>query len=75
MSQIWKKTQSLFSNFITSPPLKEIYLKMPSPIYIFSIIINTMKITGFSIGFFLPEQERHKYISSDINHQKIICLK
>ena len=75
MSQIWKKTQSLFSNLITSPPLKEIYLKKPSPIYIFSIIINTMKRTGFPKGLFLPEEEDRKYFSSDINQQKIFLSK
>ena len=75
MSQSWLKTQSLFSKLITEPPLVEKFLKRPSPRYIFTMIINTMKKTGFPKGLFTPEEEDLKYFSADINHRKAFLIK
>ena len=70
MSQPWQKTQSLFSKLITSPPLVEKYLKRPPPKYIFTLVINTMKKTGFPRGLFTQEEENVDYFSADINHKR-----
>ena len=70
MSQPWKKTQSLFSKLITSPPLGEKYLKRPPPKYIFTLVINTMKKTGFPKGLFTKEEANVDYFSADINHKR-----
>ena len=75
MSQSWQKTQSLFSKLITEPPLVEKFLKRPSPRYIFTMIINTMKKTGFPKGLFTPKEEDLKYFSADINHRKAFLTK
>jgi len=69
MSQPWQKTQSLFSKLITAPPLVEKYLKRPTPRYIFTLVINTMKKTGFPRGLFTPEEENVEYFSADKNHE------
>ena len=65
----WKKTQALFSKIITIPPLLEKYLKRPSPKYIYSLVMNTMKKTGFPKGLFTSEEEKEEYFMSDINHK------
>ena len=70
MSQPWQKTQSLFSKLITSPPLVEKYLKRPPPKYIFTLVINTMKKTGFPKGLFTKEEANVDYFSADINHKR-----
>ena len=70
MSQSWQKTQSLFSKLITDPPLKERYLKRPSPRYIFDLVINTMKKTGFPKGLFTPEEENGDYFMADSSHKR-----
>ena len=75
MSQSWQKTQSLFSKLITEPPLVEKFLKRPSPRYIFTMVINTMKKTGFPKGLFTPEEENIEYFSADINHKKAFFYK
>ena len=57
MAQPWQKTQELFSKIIKSPPLIERYLKRPSPDYIFTLFMNTMKVTGFPKGLF-PQKKK-----------------
>ena len=69
MSQPWQKTQSLFSKLINAPPLVEKYLKRPTPRYIFTLVINTMKKTGFPRGLFTPEEENVEYFLADKNHK------
>ena len=75
MSQPWQKTQSLFSKLITSLPLVEKYLKRPPPKYIFTLVINTMKKTGFLRGLFTQEEENVDYFSVDINHKRVFFNK
>ena len=70
MSQPWQKTQSLFSKLITYPPLVEKYLKRPAPKYIFTLVINTMKKTGFPKGLFTREEQDIEYFSADVNHKR-----
>ena len=70
MSQSWKKTQNLFSKLITEPPLKERYLKRPSPKYIFDLVVNTMKKTGFPKGLFTPDEENEDYFMADATHKR-----
>ena len=69
-SEYWKETKKLFSNIIEKPPLEEKFLKRPPPKYIFNLIINTMRKTGFPKGLFTLEEENVKYFLSDINHKK-----
>ena len=71
MSLPWQKTQSLFSKIITSPLLVEKYLKRPAPKYIFTLVINIMKKTGFPRGLFTQEEENVEYFTSDINHKRV----
>ena len=48
----------------------EKYLKRPPPKYIFTLVINTMKKTGFPRGLFTQEEEKVDYFSADINHKR-----
>ena len=75
MSQTWQKTQELFSKIIKSPPLIERYLKRPSSEYVFTLIMNTMKVTGFPKGLFTQEEENVVYFMDNINNQKKILDK
>lgn len=74
-TQNWQKTKDLFSKIITDPPLIEKYLKRPPPKYIFKLIINTMKKSGFPKGLFSPEEETMEYFMAEINHRKQIFKK
>ena len=47
MSDYWKKTGEMFEKLIDKPKMHEKYLKKPPPKYIYQIVINTMKKTGF----------------------------
>ena len=75
MEQAWQKTQELFSKIIKTPPLIERYLKRPSPEYIFTLIMNTMKVTGFPKGLFTQQEENVVYFMDNINNQKKILDK
>ena len=61
MTENWQKIQTLFSKIITSPPLKEEYLKSPNPNYLYDIIKNTMNKTRFLNGLFSQEEETIKF--------------
>ena len=75
MVEPWQKTQELFSKIIKTPPLIERYLKRPSPEYIFTLIMNTMKVTGFPKGLYTSEEENVIYFMDNINNQKKIIDK
>lgn len=51
-SEYWKLTADLFSKLIEKPKMAEKLLKKPPPKYVFDIIINTMKKTGFPEGLY-----------------------
>ena len=74
MTEHWKKTQALFSSLITDPPLLEKYLIKPAPRYIFAIVINTMKKTGFPKGLFTEEEETENHFKAD-RENKVKFLK
>ena len=56
MSDNWVETKLLYIKILERPPLDEKHLKRPSPKYLFFLIINTLKITGFPYSLF-TEQE------------------
>lgn len=58
MANNWKETQQLFSKLITKPPLDKKHLQKPSPSYIFEIIMNTLKKTGFPSGLFQRKKKK-----------------
>ena len=71
MSDYWSETLKLYSNLLDRPPLKEKHLKRPSPKYLFFLIINTLKITGFPAGLFTEEEETLEHFLEN-NDNKII---
>lgn len=75
MSDYWSETKSLFENLLERPPLKEKYLKKPSPKYIFFLIINTLKITEFPLGLFTEEEQTLEYFLQNLNHKKLFFKK
>ena len=62
MADNWKKTAELFSSLIDKPKFTEKLLKRPPPRYVYEIIMNTMKKTGFPKGLFTDEEEDSKYL-------------
>ena len=62
MANNWKETQQLFSKIITKPLLNKKYLQKPPPSYIFEIIMNTLKKTGFPSGLFTEEEKTLKLL-------------
>ena len=75
MSDYWSETGKLFSSLIDKPKMKENLLKKPPPKYIYDIILNTMKKTGFPKGLYTSEEEDHKYFEADARHKMEILQK
>ena len=75
MSDYWSKTGEMFDKLIDQPKMIEKYLKKPSPKYIYHIVINTMKKTGFPKGLFTDDEMNDKYFESDNNHKVEILQK
>ena len=70
MANNWKETQQLFSKLITKPPLEKKYLEKPSPSYIFEIIMNTMKKTGFPNGLFTEQEKKIEHFKASAKHKE-----
>lgn len=75
MADYWSKTGKLFGGLIEKPKMTDKLLKKPPPKYIYDIILNTMKKTGFPKGLFTPEEEDHKYFEADARHKMDILQK
>lgn len=65
MSDYWSKTGELFKSLIEKPKMTEKFLKKPPPKYIYDMIMNTMKVTGFPKGLFTEEEMDPKFFESD----------
>ena len=75
MSDYWSKTGELFGKLIEKPKMHEKLLKKPPPKYIYDIVMNTMKKTGFPKGIFTPQEEDPKYFEKDARHKLDILQK
>ena len=75
MADYWSETGKMFGSLIEKPKMTEKLLKKPPPKYIYDIILNTMKKTGFPKGLFTAEEEDHKYFESDAHHKLDILQK
>ena len=75
MSDYWSETGKMFGSLIEKPKMTEKLLKKPPPKYIYDIILNTMKKTGFPKGLFTAEEEDHKYFEVDAHHKLDILQK
>jgi TRAF3-interacting protein 1 len=75
MSDYWSKTGELFGKLIEKPKMHEKLLKKPPPKYIYDIVMNTMKKTGFPKGIFTPQEEDPKYFEKDARHKMDILQK
>ena len=75
MSDYWSETGKMFGSLIEKPKMTEKLLKKPPPKYIYDIILNTMKKTGFPKGLFNAEEEDHKYFEADAHHKLDILQK
>ena len=65
MSDYWSKTGELFKTIIEKPKMTEKFLKKPPPKYIYDMIMNTMKATGFPKGLFTDEEMDPTFFESD----------
>ena len=75
MADYWSETGKMFSSLIQKPKMTEKLLKKPPPKYIYDIILNTMKQTGFPKGLYTSEEEDHKYFEADAHHKLDILQK
>ena len=75
MADYWSETGKLFGSLIEKPKMTEKLLKKPPPKYIYDIIMNTMKKTGFPKGLFTADEENPKYFESDAHHKLDILQK
>ena len=71
----WSEAQQKFSSLIDNPEIKEKYFQKPSPSYIFQIVMNTLKKTGFPNGLFSEKQKSYEYFKRHIEHKKKILGK
>ncbi|MCQ2821676.1 MAG: hypothetical protein MJ252_30830 [archaeon] len=60
MADSWKTTADLFSKLIDKPKMTEKLLKRPPPKYVYEIILNTQKVTGFPKGLLTDKEEDPK---------------
>ena len=75
MSDYWKKTGEMFEKLIDKPKMQEKYLKKPPPKFIYHIVINTMKKTGFPKGLITDDEVNDKYFDSNTNNKVEILQK
>jgi len=75
MSDYWSKTGDMFGKLIEKPKMHEKLLKKPPPKYIYDIVMNTMKKTGFPKGLFTDDEMNVKYFESDAKHKVEILQK
>jgi len=75
MSDYWSKTGEMFGKLIDKPKMHEKLLKKPPPKYIYDIVMNTMKKTGFPNGLFTDDEMNVKYFESDAKHKVEILQK
>ena len=71
----WKETYNMFNSLIQTPKMTEKLLKRPPPLYIYDIIMNTMKKTGFPKGLFTTDEENKDYFKSNPNNKLDILQK
>ena len=55
--------------------MSETYLAKPSPKYIYAIIMNTMKVTGFPNGLFTNDETNPKYFEESTQNKTVIIQK
>ena len=75
MNDYWSETGNLFKDLIDEPEMKDKYLKKPSPKFIFLIVINTMKQTGFPDGLFTQKEQNIEFFMANIYHKKKFLVK
>lgn len=75
MSDYWSETGKLFSGLIEKPKMTEKLLKKPPPKYIYDIVMNTMKKTGFPKGLFTENEENPKYFEAEARNKLEILQK
>ncbi|CAD8212508.1 unnamed protein product [Paramecium octaurelia] len=61
MADFWQTTADMFSTLITRPMMKEKYLIKPPFNYIFDIILETRKKTGYAKGLYKSEELDDNY--------------
>ncbi|CAK62837.1 unnamed protein product (macronuclear) [Paramecium tetraurelia] len=61
MADFWQTTADMFSTLITKPMMKEQYLIKPPFNYIFDIILETYKKTGYAKGLYKIEEWDDNY--------------
>ena len=75
MSDYWSKTGEMFEKLIDKPKMQEKYLKKPPPKFIYHIVINTMKKTGFPKGLFTDDEMNDEYFDLNTNNKVEILQK
>ena len=70
MANNWKETQQLFSKLISDPPLEQKFLQKPAPTYIFKIVLNIMKKTGFPNGLYTEQEKNLEYFKANIENKE-----
>ena len=61
MGDYWKNTADMFSSLFEKPKMSEKLLCKPPFKYIFDIITETTKTTGFAQGLFSEEESNSTY--------------
>lgn len=72
MGDYWKETAQMFGSLFEKPPMKEKLLMKPPFKYLFDIVHETIKGTGFFEGLYSPEELNEKYYDS--REKKVLFL-
>ena len=71
----WSETLQKYSTLIDNLQIKEKYFQKPAPSYIFHLVMNTLKKTGFPNGLFSEKQKSFEYFKRNLEHKKKILGK
>lgn len=61
MGDFWKPTLEMYSSLFPKPKMDETLLKKPPFKYLFDILTETTKVTGFGKGLLNEEETSIKY--------------
>ena len=66
----WSETLQKFSTLIDNFQIKEKYFQKPAPSYIFQLVMNTLKKTGFPNGLFSENKKVLNILKEILNIKK-----
>ena len=74
-TDFWSETKMMAKNLLDESILKDKYFQKPSPSFIFQVVMDILKKTGFPKNLFSKKQQDFDYFRRHIEHKKKILEK